>query len=183
MSDEATTYKKRLRQYERRVEMTVWVGAGLAGLLAITTGDAFDGTAPAWLKAVEITLIIIGGTVFGLARVKFEWAATLIRRKLDDEQVRERDELSPEEMKWPRGAERYWNASLLVLIIAGLGMALCFWWPVITQGQNPSMKKYLKGADFLTPSAPTTSRSTRSRCRSPLRSGACRPCGAGRRGR
>jgi purine-cytosine permease-like protein len=132
MSDQATTYRKRLRQYERRVSMTVWVGAGLAGLLAITTGSAFNSAAPTWLKALEITIIIIGGVFFGLARVKFEWAATQIKRKLADREVKGDAELSQEDGKWPRAAEVSWNFSLISLPIAGLGMALCFWWPVIT---------------------------------------------------
>ena len=126
------SYKSRLRQYERREHMVIWVGAGLAGLVALATGDAFDSAAPALLKAIEVTLVIIGGAFLALARVKFEWAATLIKRKIEDGEVQGTDTLTEE---WPRDAEDCWNASLSCVILAGITMAVCFWWPVIAGGK------------------------------------------------
>lgn len=132
MSDDATTYRKRKAQYDRRVSMILWVGAGLAGLVAITTGDAFDASAPAWLKALEISLIIVCASFFARARVKFEWEATRIQRRIEDEKIKaDEDPTLPADMQeWPRVAEECWDLSISTLTIAGLVMALCFWWPV-----------------------------------------------------
>jgi hypothetical protein len=124
------TYKSRLRQYERREQMTIWVGAGLAGLIAITAGDAFD-HAPAWLKAIEITLLVIGGAFFALARVKFEWEATQLKRNIQDKTVAEDDALPQELTEWPKEAEECWSISITLVLLAGLTMIVCFWWPVI----------------------------------------------------
>ena len=127
------TYKTRLRQYKRREQMVIWVGAGLAGLVALCTGDAFN-NAPAWLKAIEVTTIIIGGAFFALARVKFEWAATVIERKIHDG-VSETEALKEEDVKWPADAEDCWDASRFCVLLGGLIMAVCFWWPVFGGGK------------------------------------------------
>jgi ABC-type phosphate/phosphonate transport system permease subunit len=132
MSDDAITYRKRQRQYERRVDMLTWVGATLAGLIAISTSSAFDSAAPAWLKAVEITLILVCAGFFGRARVNFEWEATRIKRKIEDGEATAEATLAPDMMAWPSEAEESWTLSLSTLIIAGFVMALCFWWPVIS---------------------------------------------------
>jgi len=123
------TYQSRLRQYQRREHMTIWVGAGLAGLIAITTGDAFN-EAPAWLKALEVTFILTSGLLLASARVKFEWEATLIERKIKDGVVGETDFLPQEMKEWPQEAEECWLASLSFLSWAGVTMLGCFWWPV-----------------------------------------------------
>lgn len=134
MSDEATTHRGRKKQYELRVNRILWVGAGLAGLVAMATGDAFDSAAPPWLKATEITLIIVCAAFLAQARVKFEWEVTKIERSLEDAKVAAADAdppLSTKMMAWPGDAEDCWSLSLSTLIVAGLVMALCFWWPVV----------------------------------------------------
>ena len=122
------TYKTRLRKYKRREQMVIWVGAGLAGLIALCAGDAFD-NAPLWLKALEVTVILIGGAFIALTRVKFEWAATVIERKLEDGSITA-DDLVPEDDKWSPDAEECWSASLFCVLCGGVIMAVCFWWPV-----------------------------------------------------
>jgi hypothetical protein len=126
MADSPDTHNIRLAKYKRRAHMIVWVGAGLAGLLALCTGDAFD-NAPAWLKAVEVTLIILSGSFLALARVKFEWAATLIERSIEsDENVKN----TPYQEEWPQDAEECWSASLscrgyhgCLLLVASISLA------------------------------------------------------------
>lgn len=128
MPDPPDTHNIRLGKYKRRAHMVIWVGAGLGGLVALCTGDAFD-RAPTWLKAVEVTSVILSGSFLALARVKFEWAATSIERSIEgDENVKN----APFQEEWPQDAEECWSASLSCLLLAGVTMVACFWWPVFS---------------------------------------------------
>jgi len=121
------TYKSRLRQYQRRGDMIIWVGAGLAGLIGLANTSTFN-TAPGFLRALEVTAIVIGAAFFGSARVKFEWEATLIRRKIQDGANATSN--LPAENPWPKDAEASWNSAFFCLLAAGLIMLVCFWWQV-----------------------------------------------------
>src|SRR5262249_53349601 len=61
----------------------------------------------------------------------FEWAGTLLRRKIEDATVKEDDPLSPEDNEWPDRVERFWKTSILCLATAGLVAVFCAWWPVL----------------------------------------------------
>src|SRR3954447_16563340 len=124
------TYKDRLRQYKRRESLTIWVGAGLAGFIALLTGDVLVNIlrdAPPWLSALLVTSIVAGGSALGLARVKFEWAATTIQRKVADRTVSTGDSI-PSDDEWPKSAEGWWMASLWCLVVAGVLMIIGVWW-------------------------------------------------------
>lgn len=130
------TVRSRLRQYERRERMILWVGAGLVGLIALVAGDVggtFD-EVPALLRAIVLTAIVAAGASLAYARVNFEWAATLIKRKIEDREVEDTDELSklPEEMQgWPNCAERAWDAALIAIVISGVAFLVSVWWSPI----------------------------------------------------
>jgi hypothetical protein len=126
------TYKTRLRQYERRERLTTWFGAGYLTVTALLTTKVFElANPPALLTATLITFIVFGGGCLGYARVGFEWAGTLLRRKIEDATVTENDPLSPEDNEWPNRAERFWKTSILCLAAAGLVALFCAWWPVL----------------------------------------------------
>jgi hypothetical protein len=77
------TYGARLRQYKRREQMAIWVAAGIAGLISLL---ALGGIPESKIifKHILVTVIIVAGGTLALARVKFEWCATQIERKIKD---------------------------------------------------------------------------------------------------
>lgn len=126
------TYKTRIRQYERRERLTTWFGAGYLAVTALMTTKVFEqANPPAPLTAILITLIVFGGGSLGFARVGFEWAATLLRRQIEDATVQENDTLLPADNEWPNRAEQLWVVSILSMAAAGLVALLCAWWPVL----------------------------------------------------
>lgn len=82
--DNAETVRSRLRQYERRERMILWVGAGLVGLIALIPDGVCDPSniATALLRAMAVTAIVVAGGSLAYARVNFEWQATLIERRI-----------------------------------------------------------------------------------------------------
>jgi hypothetical protein len=122
------TYRSRLRQYKRREHVTIWVGAGFAAFIALLATKIFETTgAPAWIIALLITTILLGGFLVACARVKFEWAATQIERRIEDNEVAPTDALPDE--RWPDDAERCWMGSLSCALLAGALALICVWWP------------------------------------------------------
>jgi hypothetical protein len=120
------TYGKRLRQYQRRGSMILWVGAGLTGLVVLVTSDLGD-NAPDWLNATDATLIILGGAALATARIKFEWAATELERAIADGKRRD-TRLSGGFKVWPRVAEVAWLTGLVSVPLAALTYLAAIWW-------------------------------------------------------
>jgi hypothetical protein len=126
--EEKTTYGERLDQFKRRERMTVWVSAGLGGLIALmTTGIIAD--APALLSSIVTTLIVLGGGSLAMARVKFEWEATKITRRVQDGEIKVSDSI---EGCWPENAELYWLTALSFIVLLGCLFIFAVWWrPVV----------------------------------------------------
>jgi hypothetical protein len=122
------TYDQRLRQYKRRGEMIIWVGAGFVALIGLANTGTFN-NAPGLLKALEVTAIVIGAAFLSSARVKFEWEATLIKRGIKDRTITGATPL-PAEKKWPKDAEDCWTSGFFCILAAGSIMLVCFWWQV-----------------------------------------------------
>lgn len=127
MSHPSETVRSRLRKYKRREAMTVWVGAGFAGFIAILGLDVVA-SAPLWIQRIAVTLIILGALALAMARVGFEWKATIIKRHLEDGKVTETDTY-PSDSAWPGKEERFWTLALLSIILTGLVCLLAVWWP------------------------------------------------------
>lgn len=126
------TYGLRLEKYERRNSMSIWVAAGLGGLLLLLSSNTIQG-APSFLMASIITVLIIGGGALGMTRVMFEWEATRMKRMFKYSGVKRTDSLpDTPEWKWPRIAERFWNFSLMMIITAGLLTICASWWNPVT---------------------------------------------------
>lgn len=123
-----TTYCERLDQLKRREQMTVWVGAGLGGLIVLmTTGIIMD--APTVLNSIMATSIVLGGGSLAVARVKFEWEATKITRQVQDGEIKISDSV---EGCWPEDTKRYWSTALLFIVLSGCLFILAVWWrPVV----------------------------------------------------
>jgi len=120
------TYGTRLRQYKRREQMAIWVAAGIAGLIALLASGAIP-ESKMLFKHLLITVIVVAGGTLAMARVKFEWCATQIQRKIDDNSIKDTDDL-PESEHWPAWAEFNWLISLLAISAGGLLILVAIWW-------------------------------------------------------
>lgn len=119
------THGTRLRQYQRRGSMVLWVGAGLAGLIGLVTSDLSKG-APKALSALVVSLIILGGGALATARIKFEWAATQLDRAIQDGADASED-LPAEYQPWPDSGEVAWLIGLICVPVAGLAYTVAVW--------------------------------------------------------
>jgi hypothetical protein len=136
----------RLRNLHDRSHRTIWVGAGVLGLIALTTGDVsadiFSCNPPA-LRGLVLTLTVLSGTLLAYARVNFDWAISQIEHLCEtDEQVDKTtmihtlEEIILDEKKrpkWPSWANAAWLASLPCIVFAGLVFLLTLWIPVFSQ--------------------------------------------------
>lgn len=120
------SYKGRLRQYQRRERMILWVGAGLAGLIGLLTSD-LSADAPKELNAIVATLIILGVGALATARVRFEWFGTQLERAIEDG-TNPDDGLPTELRPWPDVAEVAWVTGLLSVPAAGLVYLAAVWY-------------------------------------------------------
>ncbi|TAK96497.1 MAG: hypothetical protein EPO07_14455, partial [Verrucomicrobia bacterium] len=73
----------RLRKYERREQLTIWVAAGLGSLVAFAATDVIK-EAPRIFPRLVLTIAALGGLCLAFSRVQFEWNATIIRRQIDE---------------------------------------------------------------------------------------------------
>jgi len=127
MTSSRETIRGRLRQYKRREAMTVWIGAGYAGFIGLLSLDIAAG-APRWLLCIAITLIVVGAGTLAMARVGFEWKATIIERHLEDGTVKDTDAY-PSDSAWPSQEEGWWTLALSLIILTGAVCLAVFWWP------------------------------------------------------
>jgi hypothetical protein len=77
------THKQRVRSYRHIKERTIWVGAGLLGLIGLLSAGVLD-EAPWTLRALVVTFVVLGGAFLAQTRVRFEWRETIINRKIED---------------------------------------------------------------------------------------------------
>ena len=124
------TYRGRLREYERREQMTIWVAGGVAALVTFVAVGALQ-DAPAVLKPIVLSAAIIAGVAIAFARVGFEWAATLIKRDIEDGKVQATDDLDNSHRNWPSGPERWWTVALIALAFGWLVIVIGIWWHLI----------------------------------------------------
>jgi drug/metabolite transporter (DMT)-like permease len=124
--------------------MTIWVGAGLAGLIVLVGGefgtgilvlDQLSGEAPPGLKSFPrsllLTLVLGAGGALALARVGFEWGATQLERELEDTKLVEGQRL-PKRLNRAHGrAEFWWDWSRRLMITAALILLGAAWLPLV----------------------------------------------------
>ena len=111
--------------------MTVWVGAGFAGLLVVLGLDLVK-SSPLWLQRSALTLFLLGAAALARARVGFEWKATTIERFIEDGKARGEDPY-PGSPEWPENEELFWTAALWSLLLAGFICLFSIWWLPIRQ--------------------------------------------------
>lgn len=121
------TYRLRLAQYQRRERMSIWVGAGLGGLIVLSSGFMAFQQPPRLLVALTVTLLVLAGGAVAFTRVGFEWRATVIQRMIDSNEVRADDALKAVDKPWPAGRDAVWQASLLLIVAASASLLLSVW--------------------------------------------------------
>jgi len=131
------TFRGRLDQYQRRQKLTIWVAAALGGMVVVigsdTVNDVIKGV-PLVLISLMFTLVPITGLAIGLARVKFEWQETRLRRMIESDTVKLDSSIpANEEFEWPQDAENWWTASLLGVLFIGVLFLVVIWWNVVKQ--------------------------------------------------
>ena len=116
--------------------MTIWVGAGLGGLIVLAAGDIAEivggGAVPPVVTAVILTLIVVSAGTLALARVGFEWAATELERELHGQPTKERQKLPQQHQDWPLQPELMWRCSFYSIILAAVGFLVGVWWSVLS---------------------------------------------------
>jgi hypothetical protein len=122
------TYSVRVEKYKRREQMTIWVAAGIATLVAFVGARALDG-APRIFTNLVFTGAAISGLAVAFARVNFEWQATLLNRKVKANPTIEGEGLASIDQPWPGFAEGCWIGALLLIFLSWGVMLVGLWWP------------------------------------------------------
>ncbi len=124
-ADAASTYAKRLRQYQRRLSTILWVLAGLAALIGLLSTSLADGAPRAILGAVA-SLIVVGGGSLATARIQFDWAATELSRAIEDGAAANAP-LPAALADWPKLGEVAWLGGLLCVPAAAIAYLVAMW--------------------------------------------------------
>jgi hypothetical protein len=137
--------KEYLRKYNRRQHIITWVGAGLAGLVVLTSGDLGREIlfrAPSFVRSLLLPAILLAGGALAYARVLAEWDAGEMEDKIayiehkyanDNETVSNKE--LPEELKDNKESERGLRPFFLALCsisFAGVVFLIGVWWPLIS---------------------------------------------------
>jgi hypothetical protein len=120
-------YGLRLSQYRRREQLTTWVGAGLGGLIVLTSGFMAFQRPPPLVTAITVTLLVCAGGALALARVQFEYQATVLERRVSAGQVKEDQELADVDRARPRAANVLWLGSLYLICGAAVSFLVGVW--------------------------------------------------------
>jgi hypothetical protein len=126
-----------LRFYERRSHTTIWIGAGLAGLIVLITSDVGDSIlkdSPPGFRSIILTLLLISGGALALARANYEYAAARVKNRQwagllpeDNDDKLKRTKL-PESLEAPKKAGFMYVLSIFAIIAAALTFLGAVWW-------------------------------------------------------
>jgi hypothetical protein len=125
-----TTFQSRLRQYQRRGSLLLWVGAGLGGLIVLVTSN-LDAGAPKVFNGLLTLAVIVSGGSLAEARVGYEWAATQLERKMTDEKIDETTQLPTDLAGWPTFSEACWIIGRNAAMVAALVYVIAVWYAVL----------------------------------------------------
>lgn len=126
---EGQTYLSRIRQYDRREAMILWVGAGLGGLVILVT-SSLDSGAPKVFDGLVALLVIISGGSLAMARVEFEWASTKLKRDMSDKAIPPTATLAQTDRPWPKQSEFCWNLGRRAAATAAIVYLVAVWYVV-----------------------------------------------------
>lgn len=123
----------RLRQYRRREQIVLWIGAALAGIIATYAAIEFtrESKVPVELLPVTPVSVVAGGFFLALARIQFEWKAELLDRGIEDGQFNPDDPLPKEYIPYPECGELMYYLEMLATAAAGIAVAILAIWASI----------------------------------------------------
>ena|SRR5215208_2355960 len=150
----------RLRLYERRSRTTIWIGAGLAGLIVLITSDVGNSIlkdGPSGFRSIILTLLLISGGALALARANYEYAASRVKNRQWARLLPGEDDVDdlkttklPDSLKAPKKSEFMYQLSIFAIIAAALTFLLAVWWwfgpwlqesiPKGPLGRSPSLR-------------------------------------------
>jgi hypothetical protein len=109
--------------------MVIWVGAGLGGLIALVTTDLATG-APKIFNGILASSLVMSGGLLAKARVGFEWAATVLERRMKDDDLDEATAVPADLASWPKLNEFCWTLGLLATVVAAIVYLTAVWFAV-----------------------------------------------------
>ena len=132
-NEPSETIGERISKYERRVQMSTWLGASLAGFIALVVGDVIP-ESPTIFKPIVVSLLLIAATSAANTRVGFEWSATLLKRRLKRKEtgLDENASLPQDLTEWPH-YERWWLIFLWSYMLSGVTFLTAIWWNPVAQ--------------------------------------------------
>lgn len=119
-------FRDRQRIYRRREQLTIWVGAGIGGIVAIASAHLLDGR-PQLLVQSIFTFAVVAGVAWAFSRVQFEWLATNIDREIEDNVVQRSTPFPAARLNEDRMAEFLWSMSLWTMAAGWLLVLLSVW--------------------------------------------------------
>lgn len=127
------TVGRRLIQYERRERIILWLGGGLAAIVALFTAIEFtrESELPVEILPVVPVAVVFGGACLGKSRIDFEWAAETLRREIEDGTLKKGDDLAGDALKWPVVGELFYLLELYVTVGAGGWIVVMAIWSAI----------------------------------------------------
>jgi len=122
------SYGDQLVNYRSFSTRAGWVAGGVVALLALASSDLgtylFHKGAP-WLAATVVTLSVTAGALAAVARVQFQWKATALEHRIDEQEVDNAAEAHDE--PWPHGTNHIFTAGFLCLLAAGCAFIVLLW--------------------------------------------------------
>jgi hypothetical protein len=118
----ANSNEERKAQYEERARRTLWIGAGLLGLIGLAASDLSAQVitkAPGAVTAAVPTLVVMAGGALAFARSGFEWEAHLRSSDAADDRPSK---------GWPEVAEFMYLSALLLAALTAVVYVVAFWW-------------------------------------------------------
>ena len=107
--------------------MAIWVGAGIAGLVAFIGARALEGAPPIFAQLI-FTFAIVAGLTAAYSRAQFEWKATVLERKVNADPAVKDAPLADVDQPWPSLPEFCWTACLWLIILPWVIMLIGIWW-------------------------------------------------------
>lgn len=126
-SDDCVTVRTRIDQLERRIHMANWVAGGLAGGLLIVRSAPLAGAPDVLVKAIY-TVIVIEAAIFAWVRIGFEWPATALKRRLEEDDELSDDDLIYDDEHWPSDRDLFWATFLILMLFLGVAIIAAIWW-------------------------------------------------------
>ncbi|HXW46153.1 MAG TPA: hypothetical protein VEL03_15305 [Streptosporangiaceae bacterium] len=128
---EQDTFEQRRDRLQRRVRQVVAVGVTLTAFVLALAASAAAGLVyqrvPFWVASMVFTIIVLAGASLGQAYIRYENEVSTLERAIAQNPAPTQ---RPGE-RWPESADRFWNAALLLTVLAPLAFLVASWWAAI----------------------------------------------------